>query len=141
MVLSNTFAIFHCTIFDFIIEIFVLPLIWTLSSTIWSWTADSCSSFRSLNKVLYKIFLLSSSFLFKSYDLREESKLSSLVYNLFSLSAHPLNKLPVPINIFANSKIIQSIPVLTIVNFASLRSFTRRNRYSKSGLSKRYDIL
>ena len=58
IVLSNTFTIFHCTIFDFIIEIFVLPLIWTLSSTIWSWTADSCSSFRSLNKV-FQDFLLS----------------------------------------------------------------------------------
>ena len=31
-----------------------------------------------------------------------------------------------------NSKIIESIPVLTIINFESLRSFTHRFRYSKS---------
>ena len=57
--LSNTFTVFHCTIFNLIIKVFVLPLIWTLSSTIWSWTADSCSSFCSLNKV-FQDFLLSS---------------------------------------------------------------------------------
>ena len=55
MVLFLTFTILHCTIFDFIIQVFVLSLIWTLSAAIWSWTADSSSSFRSLTfKILLK---------------------------------------------------------------------------------------